>query len=607
MKRYCLLVVLFCSQLLVWSQSRFALLSDLHVTPGNDEEKALKRIVKEVNASEAEFVVITGDLTNQGADDELQNVKGILSQLQKPWYVVPGNHETVWSQSATTSYNKWFGPDRFSFIKDATLYIGFNTGPYMKMGDGHVKHEDIVWLEKELKAQAPKVSRILAFCHYPYTSNDLGNAQEVVRILRNYNVNASFCGHGHSYVDLPNVGIKNIMARSVFLKKDTIPGYSVVTHDADKITVWEKKLAHQPSVRFQFGTQESKTIPTPERAVFENVDKDKVVVTMLYQDEASIFTGVALDKQHFYFGNSLGKLKAVSKKASSVKWEYVTPSSLYSTPIIYAGSVIQAGTDNYIHVVALKSGKSIWKTAVNAPIVADGVINKGSLYQGGFQRFYKIDPKNGKLLWEFKDALNYCQAQPVVVNDKVIFGVWDTNLYCLNSHTGTTEWKWSNGKKGNLLSPGNCVPVVSNDKVFIVAPDRYMTALQVENGQEVWRTNANKIRESQGISQDGAMVYGKTMDGVLVAVPTKSNTYELAWQVDLGFGYDHAPCPIIEHDGLIYVGSRHGWVAVVDQKTHELVLRFKAGNSEVNQFAVDANGEVYFSMIEGKVYKITKK
>ena len=61
------------------AQTEFALLTDLHVSPGNANERALVKIIDEINAAKVPFVIITGDLTNQGSNEELALVKPLRS------------------------------------------------------------------------------------------------------------------------------------------------------------------------------------------------------------------------------------------------------------------------------------------------------------------------------------------------------------------------------------------------------------------------------------------------------------------------------------------------------------------------------------------------
>src|SRR3970040_201553 len=72
---------------------KFVQLTDLHVSVGNENDFLLQNIVKEINNSDNEFVVVTGDLTNRGANDELKQVHSILTNLKIPYYVISGNHE----------------------------------------------------------------------------------------------------------------------------------------------------------------------------------------------------------------------------------------------------------------------------------------------------------------------------------------------------------------------------------------------------------------------------------------------------------------------------------------------------------------------------------
>ena len=69
---------------LLAAAQRFAILSDIHVSPGNENEAALRLAVEEINAGDADVVLMTGDLTNEGSDVQLRNVKANLDGINKP-------------------------------------------------------------------------------------------------------------------------------------------------------------------------------------------------------------------------------------------------------------------------------------------------------------------------------------------------------------------------------------------------------------------------------------------------------------------------------------------------------------------------------------------
>ncbi len=119
----------------------------------------------------------------------------------------------------------------------------------------------------------------------------------------------------------------------------------------------------------------------------------------------------------------------------------------------------------------------------DAPYVADGMVYGNIFLQGGYKRMEARNADNDKLIWRFDSINNYCQAAPAVDGDDVVFGAWDTKLRCLDLNNGRLLWSWDNGKPQNMYSPGNVVPVITKDMVFIVTPDRYMTALDRKTGK----------------------------------------------------------------------------------------------------------------------------
>ena len=152
-----LLFMLFGSLNFISAQDMtFALLTDTHISKNNKAPaQALIEVIKEVNANEAiEFVLVTGDISEEGDFVSLTAAKELLDQLNKPYYVIPGNHETKWTESGMIDFGKIFGYERFKFQHKGVLFLGFNTGPLIRMADGHVAPQDITWLNDELSKAA---------------------------------------------------------------------------------------------------------------------------------------------------------------------------------------------------------------------------------------------------------------------------------------------------------------------------------------------------------------------------------------------------------------------------------------------------------------------
>ena len=186
----------------------------------------------------------------------------------------------------------------------------------------------------------------------------------------------------------------------------------------------------------------------------------------------------------------------------------------------------------------------------------------------------------------------------------VVFGAWDRYLYCLDKNSGFLKWKWNNGKPQKLYSPGNVFPVCSGNKVFIVAPDRFMTALDISTGKEIWRTNKHQVRESMGVSPDGALVYAKLMNDTLIAISASESFPKTVWAVNGGFGYEHNPCPVTATNKLVIAATRSGMLVAIDPETRNIVWKYKAGNSSVNKVIFDRHQTFWFTLMEGKIFGI---
>jgi outer membrane protein assembly factor BamB len=588
----------------------FALLTDMHVNPGSAGDTSLNRMVDEINQTNVDFTVVTGDLSNTGSDPELLAVKKALDKLIKPCYVLPGNHETNWSESAGLTFNKLWGNDRFLFDYNGYLFVGFNTGPYMKMGDGHVKQEDILWLKRQLGQKKLKNEVLISFAHYPL-ADGLDNWVQVTDLLKSFGCRIDFCGHGHRLALFNFNGIPGIMGRSVLLGNSTAPGYSIVKLRNDSLLIYNKVLSrHMGKPAIMLNYMKADTLSKiaisqkPDFSINQVYTNRRVVAE--WSDTASIFSGPCLvNDTILVYGNSVGWVKAISTRSQKILWQTQIKGPIYSSPVASDGVIVLGTVDgNVIGLDAFK-GKQMWAVKTGRPVLAEGIVEDGFVYiGGGDQYFYKINIQTGKIIWQFTGVDGLIQGKPAVSGSSVVFGAWDRHLYCLDKNTGSLRWKWNNGKPQKLYSPGNVCPVCSGDKVFIVAPDRYMTAIDIVTGKEIWRTNRHQVRESMGASPDGSLVYAKLMNDTVIAVSTLDNFPKTVWAVNAGFGYEHNPCPLIATNELVIAATRNGMLVAIDPQTRSVVWKYKAGNSSVNKVVVDKNQTFWFALMEGKILGI---
>jgi outer membrane protein assembly factor BamB len=143
--------------------------------------------------------------------------------------------------------------------------------------------------------------------------------------------------------------------------------------------------------------------------------------------------------------------------------------------------------------------------------------------------------------------------------------------------------------------------VAAEGVVYIVAPDRYITAIDVADGKTLWRNNDAGVRESIGISADGKWVYGKSMQDTIVAYAASREKQAAAWKLHCGFGYEHVPSMLIEKDGVVFFGTRNGVVYCIDPSSQKVIWRYKIDNSMVNTINVVNKHTIVASTMDGKV------
>ncbi|MCM1033140.1 MAG: PQQ-binding-like beta-propeller repeat protein [Odoribacter sp.] len=590
---------------LTGSAQRFAILSDIHITPGNASEPWLTAAVEEINNGDYDAVMLLGDLTNEGSDVELANVKSILDNITHPLYVIPGNHELTWSQSATKTFFDLWGNDRFVFEVDSLVVVGISCGPYMKMGDGHIKQEDLHWLRSTLDERVTDGKRVLSLNHYPL-QDDLDNYIEYINLLSAYPVVGHFNGHYHRWNRYDGGDIPSVMLRALDMRDGTY-GYSIVDVSPEWVHVYNKNVGSAPQAKYAYAVNTTHK-PVESAATAWEVPTG-YEVEQVWADSASVFTRLAIDSDNVYFGNSLGHAKAVDKRNHTLQWSIPTGASLFSRPVILDKGRVAIPTATGLTLVNAATGKPYKDYPSKAgPYVADGAITPAGWVQGGYKRIEMRNAATGKIKWEYDSLFNYCQAAPAIDGDDLIFGAWDTNLRCLDLRSGKLRWVWNNGKKANMLGPGNVVPVISGERVYIVAPDRYMTAIDRATGKQLWRDNSHRYRESLGHSEDFSRIYAKTMDGELVAIDATVPDFKELWTVDMGLGYEHAPCIVAETQGVVYAGSRRGIVTAIDPAEQKVLWSLPLGVSEINGIDIDpTTGDVYVSLIEGTIFRIAKK
>ena len=614
-----LLVLLFVFQ--VHGQDgrfSFALVTDTHIG-GEGADEDLIRTVNDINSVDSvAFVIISGDVTEFGSDAELRKAKEILDALNKPWYIIPGNHDTKWSESGANSFRVIFGAEAFAFTQGEWLFLGTNSGPNMRMGPGQIPRENIVWLDSVLSVPANRAMKIVSVNHYPLDEG-LNNWYELTERLRKLDTRLALCGHGHSNRVMNFEGIPALMCRSNLRAGKDQGGYNILTIACDTLLsaavrhpaagdLMAEMMPSWATVKLEnhdFSADNTKW-PRPDYSMNEKYSS--VRASWRVQEKADIGAGATVAGRLAIITNTAGEVKTISLKNGKVRWNVRTGAKIYSTPATDGRRVIAVSADGMVRALSLKSGKLLWSFDSEQPVVASPVISEGKVFiTGSSGKCHALDLTDGTLLWSNGAIKGFVETIPLLYKEMLIFGTWDNRLYALDTETGVTKWVWDNGYTNRMLSPAACVPVATGNRVFVVAPDRKMACLDALTGKLIWHSDLGGIavRESMGLSADSSLILAKTMNGIVVGVSTTGETPEVIWKTDFNIGYDIAPGVITERDGVIFIPSDKGVVHAASRADGTLLWSHRISSCLINNIVPLDEGSVLCNAMDGKVVRLT--
>lgn len=565
---------------------RFAQLTDIHLSQNNpNPTEDLLRSIAQINATDSlDFVLVTGDLTEEGDNATLHKVKQCLDLLRYPYYTVMGNHETKWSESGCTMFSKIFGGERFSFYHKGIQFIGFNTGPFMRMAFGHVKPQDISWIQSTIK---DKKQPVILVTHYPILEGDVDNWYEVTDAVKTYNIRLFIGGHYHRNKQFTYDGIPGVLIRTNLRDKDALPGYGIYEVSPDSIIVYQQRIGEKKqrlcaySLTKQLFSHDKKADKYPDFSVnktYPNVKRKWCV-----QTGTAIYSSPVVEGNRVFVGDDAGILTAYNLKTGKKLWAYQSGNRIVGTPAVENGIVVFGSADQYIYGIDAKNGSLKWRVQAEAPVLGAVTIQQGIAYIGSSDHIFRaIDIQNGKVVWTYNKVKGYVETKPLVTNNQVIFGAWDNTLYSLNQKNGRENWRWTGNLTRMHFSPAAVWPVATQNRVFIADPERALTAIDLTTGATIWRTYQSKVRETIGLSADQTRIYAKTMQDSVVCYSATSEQPKQLWRANLQFGYEHATSMMAEQGDVVLGSTKDGLIFALQAKTGEIRWKHKIGNSLIN-------------------------
>jgi hypothetical protein len=279
---------------------------------------------------------------------------------------------------------------------------------------------------------------------------------------------------------------------------------------------------------------------------------------VLDPNDGSFITNISISKDptspvvyedKLFVGTSTGltiiDLKWMSKGEKNI-------GKILSKPIVTDGKVIVGNENGELFAFDIDTGNILWKSYFPYEIYISEPWDSYAFVCSG-KNCYKINIETGITDWSFETE-GIITSRPLVFNDRLYFGSWDTNLYKISAENGNLNWKYETGWGIETT------PVVNNGNVFFGSHDNNFYSIYDNNGSLCWTFSCYSAIHSSPAIFDKNLTFGSD-DGGLYCL-NKSNG-NLNWAFYPGYRMQGTKNylttsiisdPVFE-DNIVYIGS----------------------------------------------------
>lgn len=186
----------------------------------------LEKAIIQINELKPAFVIVTGDLVHDRANEH--DVNSYIELMAKidpaiPVYQIPGNHDIRNGkvENHTEEFIDKFGNDRFAFEYEGHKFIGINSS-IIRYESGQLEPEQFEWLSSELESSKAKNEPAFVFSHIPVYVDSMeddesshsfqpGMRRKYWDLFKANGVIAVIAGHTHFNRQNSFEGISNII------------------------------------------------------------------------------------------------------------------------------------------------------------------------------------------------------------------------------------------------------------------------------------------------------------------------------------------------------------------------------------------------------------
>ncbi len=317
------------------------------------------------------------------------------------------------------------------------------------------------------------------------------------------------------------------------------------------------------------------------QCIFYSINKLSGSINWKMKTGAAIHSSAAINNNTLYFTNNKQALYFVEKKSGKTirkidfgenknyDWGF---DYFYSSPTLVNDEIVVGIKDGYVYDIKATSGNIKWKYKTEGIVRSTAAVKDGVVYFGDTEGImYAIDLSSGKEIWKFyidghemkNEDFGFDRraiiSSPVITSDKIIFGGRDGFLYAVNKSNGKEAWRVDHQVSWVISTPA----VKDSIVVTGTSDGRFIQAVNLNTGKEIWKHNTNSIVWSSPIICNNKVYIGSN-EGTLYCLDLLSGKQLSSYQT----GGKIWSSPVID-DTVLFISNDKGDVMALKPAAYE--------------------------------------
>ncbi|ETT02492.1 outer membrane protein assembly factor BamB [Providencia sp. PROV188] len=330
------------------------------------------------------------------------------------------------------------------------------------------------------------------------------------------------------------------------------------------------------------------------------------------------------------------------------------------SPVWDGSAIYAADRKGLVKALELDSGKELWSVDLSkrtgflsanlSALLSGGLTISDDKIFIGTERgtVIALNKENGEVLWDVEVA-GEALSKPVVSGDMVVIHTSNGQLQALDTATGAIKWT-VNMDTPSLSLRGESAPAIAFGAAIVGGDNGRVSAVLLSQGQLIWQQRISLVTSSTEIGRlndvdmtpviDDGKVYAIAYNGTLAALDMRSG--QMLWKRDLGSINDMVlsgdnlylvdqtdrvlavrksdgvtlwtqdqllnrglSAPEV-YNGYIVVGDKEGYLHWLDTSTGGFVAQNKLNSSGIHSRPVIASDKLMVQTRNGTVYLLTR-